>query len=199
MEDALAGGVLLGREYVGALELGVPSKVGRKPGVIQLVWAVEPLVREPGLGKRGPISLDPLVVSDAGGQVVHYIQELELGSVNEHDATVLLRSVDAFVLCRDQDKVLADKLEIVVARVEPDHRHLVDPVHDDVALGGGDSLWVGREVTLGDISYDSCMAPLKRLVEEMEQLVGILGGDVLRLGVECVRNGYGDGYVLAFE
>ena len=66
-EDALAVVVLLGREYVGTLELGVPSKVWGKPGVIQLVWAVEPLVWEPGLGKRGPVSLDPLVVSDARG------------------------------------------------------------------------------------------------------------------------------------
>ena len=163
--------------------MGVPSKVGGKPGVIQVVWAVEPLVREPGLGKGGPVSLDPLVVSDAWSQVVHYIQELELGSVNEHDATVLLRTVDAFVLCHDQDKVLADKLEIVVARVKADHRHLVDPVHDEVALGGGDSLWVWREVTLGDISYDCCMAPLKRLVEKMDQLVGILGGDVSGSGL----------------
>ena len=119
MEDALAGGVLLGRKHVRTLKLGVPGKVWGKPGVIQLVWAVEPLVGEPGLGKRGPVSLDPLVVSDAGGQVVHYIQELELGSVNEHDATVLLRSEDAFALGHDRDKVLADELEIVVARVKP--------------------------------------------------------------------------------
>ena len=197
MEDALAVGVLLRRENVRILELGIPSKVGRKTGVVQLVWAVEPLVGKPGLGKRGPVSLDPLVVSNARGQVVHYIQELELWSVNEHDATVLLRSEDAFVLCHNRDKVLADKLEIVVVRVEPDHRHLVYPVHDEVALGGGNSLWVWREVTLCNISYDSCMAPLKRLVEEMDQLVGVLGGDVLGLRVECVRNGYGAGYMLA--
>ena len=43
------------------------------------------------------------------------------------------------------------------------------------------------------------MAPLEGLVEEMDQLVGILRGDVLRLRVECVRNGYGDGYVLTFK
>ena len=197
LEDALAGGVLLGREYVGALELGVPSKVGRKPGVIQLVWAVEPLVGEPGLGKRGTVSLDPLVVSDAWSQVIHYIQELELGGVNEHDAPVLLRSVNAFALGHDRDKVLADELEIVVARVEANHRHLVDPVHDEVALGCGDSLWVWREVPLCNSRYDRGMATFEGLVEEMDQLVGILGDDVLRLRVECVRNVYGDGYVLA--
>ena len=145
----------------------------------------------------GPVSLEPLVVSDAWGQVVHYIQELELGGVNEHDATVLLRSEDAFVLCHHRDKVLADKLEIVVVRVEPDHRHLIDPVHDEVALGGGDSLWVWREVPLSNIGYDGRMTPLKRLVEEMDQLSRILGSDVLRLRVECVCNGYGDGFVLA--
>ena len=199
LEDALKVVVLPGREYVSLFQLGVPGKVWWKPGVIQLVWAVEPLVREPGLGKRGPVSLDPLVVSDARGQVVHYIQELELGSVNEHDATVLLRGEDAFVLCHHRDKVLADELEIVVARIEADHRHLVDPVHDEVSLGCGDSLWVWREVPLFHIRYDCCMATLEGLVEEMDQLVGILGGDVLRLRVECVRNGYGDGYVLAFE
>ena len=177
--------------------MGVPGKVWWKPGVIQLVRAVEPLVREPGLGKRGPISLDPLVVSNARGQVVHYIQELELGSVNEHDATVLLRRKDPAVFCHDRDKILADKLEIVVARVEPDHWHLVDPAHDDVALGCGNSLWVWREVPLFHIRYDCRMAPLEGLVEEMDQLVGVLGHNVLGLRVECVRNGYGDGYVLA--
>ena len=179
--------------------MGVPSKVWGKPGVIQLVWAVEPLVWEPGLGKRGPVSLDPLVVSDARGQVVHYIQELELGSVNEHDAPVLLHSEDPAVLCHHRDKVLADELEIVVARIETDHRHLVDPVHDEVALGCGDSLWVWREVPLFHIRYDRGMATFEGLVEEMDQLVGILGGDVLRLRVECVRNEYGDGCMLAFE
>ena len=85
-----------------------------------------------------------------------------------------------------------------MARIETDHRHLVDPVHDEVALGCGDSLWVWREIPLFHIRYDCCMASLKRLVEEMDQLVGILGGNVLGLRVECVRNGYGDWYVLAF-
>ena len=197
MTPAILLVVLLGREYVSSFELGVPSKVWWKPGVIQLVWAVEPLVREPGLGKRGPISLDPLVVSDARGQVVHYIQELELWSVNEHDATVLLRSEDAFVLCHHRDKVLADEFEIVVARVEPDHWHLVDPAHDDVALGCGNSLWIWREVPLFHIRYDCRMASLKRLVEEMDQLVRVFRGNVLRLRVECVRNRDRDGYVLA--
>ena len=125
--------------------------------------------------QRGTVSLDPLVVSDARGQVVHYIQELELGSVNEHNATVLLRSEDAFGLCHHRDKVLADELEILVARIEADHRHLVDPVHDEVALGCGDSLWVWREVPLFHIRYDGRTAALKRLVEEMDQLVGNLG------------------------
>ena len=86
-----------------------------------------------------------------------------------------------------------------MARIEADHRHLVDPVHDEVALGCGDSLWVWREVPLFHIRYDGRTAALKRLVEEMDQLVGNLGHNVLGLRVECVRNGYGDGYVLAFE
>ena len=68
------------------------------------------------------------------GQVVHHIQELELGSVDEHDATILLRRVDIFVLGHERNKVLADELEIVVARVEAQHRHLVDPLQDLLAL-----------------------------------------------------------------
>ena len=88
-EDTMAVVVLLEREYVLTLELGIPSHVGGKAGKGQLVWAVEPLVREPGLGQGGPVGLDPLVVSDARGQVVQHIQELELGGADEHDAAVL--------------------------------------------------------------------------------------------------------------
>ena len=198
MEDALAGGVLLGREHVCTLKLGEPGKVGRKPGVIQLVWAVEPLVRKPRLGKGGPVSLDPLVVSDARGQVVHYIQKLELGSVNEHDTTVLLRSVDAFVLGHDRDKVLADKLEIVVARVEADHRHLVEPGQDTLSLLLRDTVNVWKPELVYHIRSDSLKPPLQGLVEEMDQLVRVFGDNVLRLRDQGVRNGYGDGYVLAF-
>ena len=126
--------VLLQREYVLALELGIPSHVGRKPGKGQLVWAVKPLVREPGLGQGGSVSLDPLLVSDARDQVVQHVQELELGGVNEHDATVLLRREDILVLGHERDEVLADELEIVVARVEAQHRHLVEPLQDLLAL-----------------------------------------------------------------
>ena len=43
------------------------------------------------------------------------------------------------------------------------------------------------------------MTPLQGLVEEMYQLAGILGGDVLRLRVQRVRDGDRDGYVLALE
>ena len=133
-EDAMAGIVLLEREYVRVLELGIPSQVGGKPGKVQLVWAVKPLVREPRLGKRGAVCLDPLVVCDARGQVVQNIQELELGRVDEHDSTVLLRREDFAVLSHERDEVLANELEIVVARVETDHRHLVDPFQDLLAL-----------------------------------------------------------------
>ena len=89
--------VLLKREYVLTLELGIPSHVGWKAGKVQLVRAVEPLVQEPGLGQGGPVGLDPLVVSDARGQVVQHIQELEPGSADEHDAPILLRREDIFV------------------------------------------------------------------------------------------------------
>ena len=43
------------------------------------------------------------------------------------------------------------------------------------------------------------MATLEGLVEEMDQLIRVFRGNVLRLGVQGVRDGYGDGYVLAFE
>ena len=180
--------VLFKREYVRALELGIPSQVRRKPGKVQLVWAVEPLVREPGLGKGGPVSLDPLVVSDARGQVVQHIQKLELGSVDEHDATVLLRRVNSAVLGHERNKVLANELEIVVARVEAQHRHLVDPFQDEVALACGDSFWVWREVPLFHIRYDRCMAALQGLVKAMDKLSRVPGDNVLGLGVQGVRD-----------
>ena len=65
VEDAVAGVVLLQREHVLALELEIPGQVGRKAGKVQLFRAVEPLVREPGLGQGGAVGLDPLVVRDA--------------------------------------------------------------------------------------------------------------------------------------
>ena len=90
--------VLLQHEAVLTLELGIPGHVGRQAREVQLVRAVEPLVREPGLGQGGTVSLDPLVIRDTRGQVVHHVQELELGGVYEHDAAVLLRCEDPRVL-----------------------------------------------------------------------------------------------------
>ena len=133
-EDTMAVVVLLKRKYVLTLELGIPSHVGGKALKVQLVRAVEPLVREPGLGQGSSVGLDPLLVSDAWGQVVQHIQELELGSADEHDAAVLLRREDIFVLSHERDKVLADELEIVVNRVETQHRLLVEPSQDVLAL-----------------------------------------------------------------
>ena len=66
-EDAVAVVVLLQRENVLTLEPGIPGHVRRKAGEVQLVWTVEPLVREPGLGQGGSVGLDPLVVRDARG------------------------------------------------------------------------------------------------------------------------------------
>ena len=79
LEDAVTVVVLLQREAVLTLELGIPSHVGRQAREVQLVRAVEPLVREPGLGQGGTVSLDPLVIRDARGQVVNHVQELKLG------------------------------------------------------------------------------------------------------------------------
>ena len=191
-KDTMAVVVLLKREYVRTLELRIPSHVGGKAGKVQLVRAVEPLVREPGLGQGGPVGLDPLVVSDARGQVVQHIQELELGSVDEHDAAVLLRREDIFVPSHERDKVLADELEIVVTRVEAQHWHLVEPSQD---LRDAVNVWKPERVY--HIRLDSLVTPLQGLVEEMNQLVRIFRDDVLRLWVQRVRDGYGDRHVLA--
>ena len=197
VEDAVAVVVLLQREHVLTLELGIPGQVGRKAGKVQLVRAVEPLIREPGLGQGGAVGLDPLVVCDARGQVVQHVQELEPGSVYEHDATVLLRREDLFVLGHERDEVLADELEVVVARVEAQHRHLVEPLQDLLALRLGDAVNVGKAELGYHSRLDGLVAPLQGLVEEVDQLVRVLGDDVLRLGVQRVREGYGDGHVLA--
>ena len=189
--------VLLEREDVRVLELGIPSHVGWKTGEVQLVWAVEPLVREPRLGNLGAVGLDPLLVCDARGQVVHHIQELELGRVDEHDAPLLHRREAPALFGHERDEVLADELEIVVARVEAQHRHLGDPLHDEFAPAFRDSLWVWREVPPGHIRHDCCVAALQGLVEAMDQLRRVPGDDVLRLGVERVCDGDRDGDVLA--
>ena len=97
-EDAVAVVVLLQSEHILTLELGIPSHVRRQAWEVQLVRTVEPLVREPRLGKSGAIGLNPLLVRDARTQVVQHIQELKLGSVDEHDTTVLLRRKCAGVL-----------------------------------------------------------------------------------------------------
>ena len=196
-EDAMAVVVLLKREYVLTLELGIPSHVGGKAGKGQLVRAVEPLVREPGLGQGGPVGLDPLVVSDARGQVVQHIQELEPGSADEHDAAVLLRREDIFVPGHERDKVLADELEIVVARVEAQHWHLVEPLQDLLAPRLRDAVNVWKPELVYHIRYDCLVTPLQGLVEEMDQLVRVFRDDVLRLWVQRVRDGDRDRHVLA--
>ena len=66
-EDAVAVVVLLQREHVLTLKPGITGHVRRKAGEVQLVWTVEPLVREPGLGQGRSVGLDPLVVRDARG------------------------------------------------------------------------------------------------------------------------------------
>ena len=178
--------------------MGVPSKVGGETRVVQLVWAVEPLVGEPGLGLCGSISLDPPVVSDAWGQIVHDVQELELRRADEHDPPVLLRCEDSGLICKLRDKVLANEFEIVVARVKANHWHLVEPFQDTLTLLFRDAVNVWKPELVYYILSDSLVAPLQGLVEAMDQLVGVLGDNVLGLWVKDVRNGYGNGYVLAF-
>ena len=196
-EDAVAVVVLLQREHVLALEPGIPGHVGRKTREVQLVRAVEPLVREPGIGQGGAVGLDPLVVRDARSQVVQHVQKLEPGGVYEHDATVLLRREDILVPGHERDEILADELKIVVARVEAQHRYLVEPLQDLLALRLRDAVDVGEAELVYHIRYDCLVAPLQGLVEEVDQLVRVPGDDVLGLWVQRVRDGYGDGHVLA--
>ena len=66
-EDEVAVIILLQRENVLTLELGIPGHVRRKIREVQLVWTVEPLVREPGLGQGGTVGFGPLVIRDARG------------------------------------------------------------------------------------------------------------------------------------
>ena len=126
--------VLLQSEHILTLELGIPSHVRRQAGEVQLVRAVEPLVREPGLGKGSTVRLNPLLVRDARAQVVQHVQELELGSVDEHDTAVLLSRKCAGVLRQERDKMLTNELEIVMTKVETQHWHLVEPLHDFLIL-----------------------------------------------------------------
>ena len=182
-EDAVAVVVLLQREAVLTLELGIPSHVRGKAEEVQLVRTVEPLVREPGLGQGGTVSLDPLVIRDARGQVVHHVQEFELRGVDERDATVLLCCEDILTPGHERDEVLADKLEIVVTRVETQHWHLGEPFHDLCFLLLGDAVETGKPDLVYHVRYDCLVAPLQGLVEEMNQLVRIPGYDVLRLWV----------------
>ena len=98
----------------------------------------------------------------------------------------------------DRDKVLADELEIVVARVKANHRHLVEPGQDTLPLLLRDTVNVWKPELVYHIRSDGLIPPLQGLVEEVYELVRVFGDNVLRLRVQRVRNGYGDGYVLAF-
>ena len=197
LEDAVTVVVLLQRETVLTLELGIPSHVGRQAREVQIVRTVEPLVREPGLGQGGTISLDPLVIRDSRGQVVNYVQEFELGGGYEHDSAVLLRCENSRVLRHYRDEVLTDELEIVMARVKTQHRHLCEPLHYRFALLLRDAVNVGKTELVYHVRYDRCMTTLKGLVEKMDQLCWVPRDDVLRLRVQGVRNGNRDGAMLA--
>ena len=179
-EDAVAVVVLLEGENVLVLERGIPCQIRGQAWEVQLGWAVEPLVGKPGLGERGAVGLDPLVVSDAWGQIVHNIQELELGSVDEHDAAVLLRREHIFVSRHEWDKVLADKLEVVVPRVETQHRHLREPPKEKLVLRCRDAFDVWGEKLGTHIRHDC------RVTDKGS---GVPGDYVLRLRVECVCDG----------
>ena len=96
---------------------------------------------------------------------------------------VLPRRVDFAVLDHERNKVLANELEIVVARVEPDHRHLVDPFQDLLALRLRDAVNVWKPELVYHIRSDCLVTPLQGLVEALDQLSRVPGDDVLGLWV----------------
>ena len=69
--------------------------LGQKAGIAR---AVEPLVGEPGLGLLCAVCLHPFLVRGARGHVVHYVQEVVPGRLDEHNAPLLLRSQNAVLL-----------------------------------------------------------------------------------------------------
>ena len=85
--------------------------------------------------------------------------------------------------------MLTDELEIIVTRIETQYRHLVNPLHDLSALLLRDTLNVWGAELFHHVSYDCCVSTLQGLVEEADQLCRITGYDVLRLGVQGVRQG----------
>ena len=90
---------------------------------------------------------------------------------------------------QERDKMLTNELEIVMTRVETQHWHLVDPLHDflTLLLRNTNDVWEGELVH--HVRYDCCVTTLQGLVEEADQLCRITGYDVLRLGVQSVRQG----------
>ena len=84
-----------------------------------------------------------------------------------------------------------------MARVETQHRHLVEPLQDLLTLRLGDAVDIGKTEHVYHVRYDCLVAPLQGLVEEVDQLVRVPGDNVLGLWVQRVRNGDRDGHVLA--
>ena len=84
-----------------------------------------------------------------------------------------------------------------MARVEAQHRHLVEPSQDLLALRLRNAVNVWKPELVYHIRYDCLVTPLQGLVEEMDQLVRVFRDDVLGLWVQRVRDGDRDGYVLA--
>ena len=124
-----------------------------------------------------------------GGQVVHNVQELELGRVDEHDAPVLLRPEHIGVSRHERDKVLTNELQVVVPRVETQHWHLREPFKKQLVLRLWNPFHVWWQELGTHIRHDCFLATLKGLVEAVDKVSRVAGDNVLRLRVECVRDG----------
>ena len=66
-----------------------------------------------------------------------------------------------------RDKVFADKMKVVLTRVEADHRDLRYPLVYEVLLFLWQTFHVGRQV-FSHVFYYSLSAPLQRLVELLD-------------------------------
>ena len=198
MEDALALLVLCLGTDGGLLEFGVPFREGWEPGVLQLGYAVEPLIREPGLGLLGLVRFDPLVVRGAGCQVVHDVQELVVTALQEHDLTVLACLRQPSLVGAVLHKVLLDQLQIISPAVVAKDGNLVSPNLDALSLFLCQALGMRYRELLSHCLADCCSPVSDVLVEACDQTLWVCVYQIVRVVGEVVCNRYRDWDMLAF-
>ena len=159
-----------------------------KPFVVKLNRAVKPLIGQPGFGLSRSVGLDPLIVAGARRDIVHHVQELVMGSVDEHHAAIVFPSKHSGFLPEVKHEVFFDKIQIVVAKVKANHRHLLAPLLDKLLALFGYPFEVRWHVLGIDIGSDGCAAALQSFIELLNKLCGIFGADVFRLAIQGIGN-----------